>query len=68
MTGTYYETDRLSSLLFVLAICALLYLALLWDKKKAEKKGLDYRCMACKNRSGNRPTRNCKNCTHKFHN
>ena len=64
MLGTYYETDRLSSLIFVLVICGVLYIALYIDQKIAEKKGLDYQTSAYKNRGAYKPKH--KNCNRKF--
>ena len=67
MVGTYYETDRMSSLIFVLVICAVLYLALYIDRKVAEKKGRNINCIACENRGGDYIPKNCKNCHCKFY-
>lgn len=67
MQGTYYETDRVSSLIFVLVMCAALLFALYIDKKIAEKKGRSEQCIACENRCGAYPPNNCPNHTCKFY-
>lgn len=39
MQGTYHGTDLVSTLIFVLVICAAFFVALYMDGKDAEKKG-----------------------------
>lgn len=67
MAGTYYETDRVSSLIFVFVICAILYLAIYVSEKRAEKKGQSVACLACENRGGDYRPKNCKKCHCKFY-
>ena len=67
MAGTYYETDRLSSLIFVVVICALFYIALYIATKNSEKKGRNFQCIACENRGGDYRPIKCKNCHCKFY-
>lgn len=38
MPGTYYETDRLFGILFIVVVTAILYAALKWDEKRQESK------------------------------
>ena len=67
MAGTYYETNRVAGLIFMLVLCVVFYLAIYMTKKAAEKKGQDITCLACANRGGDYRPHNCKNCHCKFY-
>lgn len=54
----YYETDRIASLIFLLLIFAVSYIAISRDKKNAEKRGENYLRKCYKNRGAYSPKQN----------
>ena len=66
MQGTYYETDRVASLILMLLYFAIFYGMMLWLEKDAKKKGRTVQCIACENRGGKYPPKNCPNFNCKF--
>lgn len=53
----YYETDRIASLIFLLLIFAISYIAISRDKKNTEKRGENYLTRSYKNRGAYSPNR-----------
>lgn len=67
MQGTYYETDPVSSVIFMLAVFIVFCVTIHIDKRNTEKKGRNYICQCCENRGGAYRPKNCQNVYCKFY-